>query len=1067
MDNGVPLVVRSLPSPTMTEAKLLLLGPPIWADEASLTSLRPREALLLAYLVDHAPRPINRELFASLLWPDADRVRSLRSLSQLQYQLKNKAPGAILHADSNSIAARKVRTDLDVMQWHAEAGRVLDALRLMRGPFLDPYLELCSELEAWRASKNNMAMMLIDQCVTAVISSGLPPHDLQTASELIEQLLMTGVSSRAILLARLVFQLRRGEEDNAQRSYSHMASEHENTPTLAEIQRRFVSRQVEDDDEEDTQVAVPFVGRRRELHKLKEAIDRASKGHGRTIVLHGESGIGKSRLADQALRRAALAGFRTWSVRAHAASQRVPYTTANDLVKLALSSRSHGTLDDKQRGAELLRAVQQAESSGGDRALFDQFADFVEGEAAYGPVAILVDDAQWLDDVTTQFVMFLALRIPRLAVVLILCLRSDEALPPGHMDIRDLPGAMFVPVAHLLVEESSAIVEEYERRYSIMIEAGVRHRILSQTSGRPYLLLEMLHALRTSTSSLENGFIPDGVEVLLKRRFDNLPHRSSWVAGIVAAYGSPMWPGAVQKISNIPHPELAEHLHELLRRGILQAETDEVRFSHDLLREVAYRTLPPITRVLAHGAIAEYLIAEGGESGLIANHLEQANDGDAAATYAASAASSAALAERFSDLEHFCSMTLRLNPDRLHDELVLVLVRHLARAQRPHQIAQFVPQIRNKARLEEAEFLYDVATLRHRMEVGSQSPDDLVEAAEKLNAYLYRADPVDILPVIGPLMDVVLDAADVSTGNRIVRSLLEVAVRSGDTKLARQAHCMGLLWHCVTEGFDEALRSAAGGLSTHVQEDGTGLVAFAQGTILMLCGELVAARNALEMSFEQSARSGDMARQLAASANLAVLLLEQSDFDGAERHLSLTQTSPNVAHRLRCLANLATLQFERGLFNSSLDSGLDLLSWNQAYAALKYTHTAHAIVGLSLLALGRSEEARSSFDALAPAIQANSLHGDIPYIVSFAAAFMGQNKSYQPALDLIDVYKQKLSSKDAIGFLRLEVARAELLTKADPEAGYRAAKNSYSQSIALGADTLARRTRRLMLRARA
>src|SRR3990172_3902451 len=71
--------------------------------------------------------------------------------------------------------------------------------------------------------------------------------------------------------------------------------------------------------------ALPLVGREPEMRRIAAAFDRAAKGRGGAIFLAGEAGIGKTRLAGEALRLAAARGFQVFEGRAYPLHARPAY----------------------------------------------------------------------------------------------------------------------------------------------------------------------------------------------------------------------------------------------------------------------------------------------------------------------------------------------------------------------------------------------------------------------------------------------------------------------------------------------------------------------------------------------------------------------------------------------------------------------------------------------------------------------------------------------------------------------------------------------------------------------
>jgi predicted ATPase len=140
-----------------------------------------------------------------------------------------------------------------------------------------------------------------------------------------------------------------------------------------------------------------------QLRDLHAALERARQGHGTTVLVSGEAGIGK-----------------TWLLRAFAArvaaTARVLVGTCEDL----LTPRPLGAFRDMARDAGGALA-----GLGDDR---DAFIDALLGEMRFSqrPAVLIVEDAHWADDASLDIVRYLARRIERLPAMLVVSYRDEE-----------------------------------------------------------------------------------------------------------------------------------------------------------------------------------------------------------------------------------------------------------------------------------------------------------------------------------------------------------------------------------------------------------------------------------------------------------------------------------------------------------------------------------------------------------------------------------------------------------------------------------------------------------------
>ena len=170
----------------------------------------------------------------------------------------------------------------------------------------------------------------------------------------------------------------------------------------------------------------PFVGRDLELNQLNEAWNTARKGGAHLVLVTGEPGIGKTRLAQELGRRVRAEGHVVASARAHEAAGRLPWGPVVDLLR-SKALRSHiDTLDTVWRTElarllpELLDASQPSgRSQSGDLAQRQRLFDAVSRAivVADRPCLLIIDDLQWCDAETIELIGFVV-RSARTAPVL-------------------------------------------------------------------------------------------------------------------------------------------------------------------------------------------------------------------------------------------------------------------------------------------------------------------------------------------------------------------------------------------------------------------------------------------------------------------------------------------------------------------------------------------------------------------------------------------------------------------------------------------------------------------------
>jgi DNA-binding SARP family transcriptional activator len=357
----------------------------------------------------------------------------------------------------------------------------------------------------------------------------------------------------------------------------------------------------------------PLVGRAAELAQLQEwtAVTAAGGPHGVGLLV-GEPGIGKSRLLGELAVAMRAAGGRVFLGRAFEAEMLRPYGAWIDALKI---------LDAAEIPTGL--ALLGSESTDRER-LFDGTARLLASLARAGrPLLLVLDDVQWLDESSAALLHYAARALSDSRVLIACAARPGEladnravlqtvrALAKGgrlrRLDLGPLSGEAI----HDLV-------------------GGVDvQRVMAASGGNPLYALEVASALRAG--------LPEGtLDHLLRERLDQVEGRARDLLPFAAALGHSLEPALLAATANLPAADLVAAADELERRGILRVATGGGwDFSHDLIRDAAYRSLSEPRRRLVHLQIAQALAElpdpDGARASQRAHHATLGGEYEAAA----------------------------------------------------------------------------------------------------------------------------------------------------------------------------------------------------------------------------------------------------------------------------------------------------------------------------------------------------------------------------------------------------------------------------------------------------
>src|SRR5262249_38511027 len=178
----------------------------------------------------------------------------------------------------------------------------------------------------------------------------------------------------------------------------------------------------------------PLIGREGELEQLRRALDEVRSGLGRVVVIVGEAGVGKSSLVTVVGRDAREHGARTLLGHCYESQQILPFGPWVDALRGGGVSREAETLQDLMPvwRAELSRLLPEVSVSDlpmpSDNLLrlFESVAQLVERLAVQGPLALVLEDLHWADEMSLRLFAFVARQTRTLPVLIAVTAREED-----------------------------------------------------------------------------------------------------------------------------------------------------------------------------------------------------------------------------------------------------------------------------------------------------------------------------------------------------------------------------------------------------------------------------------------------------------------------------------------------------------------------------------------------------------------------------------------------------------------------------------------------------------------
>lgn len=424
-------------------------------------------------------------------------------------------------------------------------------------------------------------------------------------------------------------------------------------------------------DEDHTWREAPLVGREMELTALLDAYDRCCLTRTpHLLTIMGDAGVGKSRLVKELVGKLAEratvligrcipygTGVTLWPLReiledisgvldtdpAERAIARI-----ENLVEKVISPLPVGA---PQIAAALASTIGLESPEGPSfdprtrhREMVVAWRHLLSNLAEAQPAVMIIQDIHWADDLMLDVIDDLASHTS--GPLLIVCPTRSEVLKGRPTWGAGVPNSMTIQLEPLTEAESSHLIDSVLRSNSL--PQAIKELVLTRSEGNPFFVQEVLRHLIDQGALKQDGSqwradgeanaleIPDHVQGVLLARLDLLSEEERVVAQRAAVIGRVFWEGALETLDGSPGQ--TKIIRELERRNFITERTSssfagqiEYAFTHVLVRDVAYQTMPRKQRGQTHRAVAEWIEQTSGErihelSELLAHHLDQAND---------------------------------------------------------------------------------------------------------------------------------------------------------------------------------------------------------------------------------------------------------------------------------------------------------------------------------------------------------------------------------------------------------------------------------------------------------
>lgn len=361
-----------------------------------------------------------------------------------------------------------------------------------------------------------------------------------------------------------------------------------------------------------------FVGRARELGELRAALHAAERGESRLVLVLGEPGIGKTRLAEQIVREAGDRGARILRGRCwegDGAPAYWPWTMA--LRELAVDVDpatvrgwlGAGSAALAHLAPELVPDVAPLPADGDAESVrfrvFDAVATLLRRWSEAHPVVVVLDDLHWADAASLSLLQFVARQLPQARVLLLGTLRRVEARQRIDAGVRErlLRAGRLVELSGLAPTDVADLVRVHRGADA---PADLAARVHAASDGNPLFVDALLRMMDAGDAV---AAVPEDLRELLRARLQPLSPTAREILTVAALLGREFAVSSLARAAGVDVTAVLSALDEAIALDLVAAtaDGDRRRFAHALYAESLADDLPANRRAALHGRIARAL----------------------------------------------------------------------------------------------------------------------------------------------------------------------------------------------------------------------------------------------------------------------------------------------------------------------------------------------------------------------------------------------------------------------------------------------------------------------------
>jgi diguanylate cyclase (GGDEF)-like protein len=375
-------------------------------------------------------------------------------------------------------------------------------------------------------------------------------------------------------------------------------------------------------------VKAPFlIGREKELGEFRKIIRKVKEGEGKFVFIIGETGVGKTRLANEVIKYAEVENFKILTARCYEETSLFPYYPFRELFKDFIKGGPSNLFNLLKE----IESIFESPSPDGERLMkkqwvfkqkvLDEIKNLLYRLSNKFNLFLFLDDLQWADEASLSTLVHLSRFVKTIPIIICSTFREEETNSTLINSIQSIAREGIIKKIYLKrlnKGETSLFVKAVFP--NLFDSERIEEEIYQMTEGNPYFIEEVLEYFveegivykfkgKWRVKEINKFDIPPTLEDVLRRKISKLDEETQNLLQIASVIGRNFSLSILKGITGDDEGYLIEILDRAVKAMLIKEDEDveEYSFTHPLIKEVFYRDFSLTKRRRYHEKVAQIL----------------------------------------------------------------------------------------------------------------------------------------------------------------------------------------------------------------------------------------------------------------------------------------------------------------------------------------------------------------------------------------------------------------------------------------------------------------------------